>query len=339
MTVLSKPYDDKKRKQSMGFLFFSETNPMELIRNTTLAIDIKRNASLLKHSKKSTNDEDDHFLKDLAPRFQSTAETAFSMGVNLFSFQRAALVFPAAATGSLVGAISMSCVPMIAPFNTPPVAYNAWVQNKRAVAFQRSLMYLCVLQGGMAMFKFFSGNLIGGFFDAMIAGTGIYAASPEGVTMLPSYLVFAGFNGAMDFLQLFQMYHGQLPIYLLPFQYPAFRPLLLLLGCYFTYEFHKELTAVFRGYGCCGPQDSFFVQLMGADFWGTPPGCQEAEERRQETSGQPQGFSRSGAGPQNWGSGMLGSGMDGPVGDPQAPRRPSFAPFGGEGRRLGHDQA
>ncbi len=52
----------------------------------------------------------------------------------------------------------------------------------------------------------------------MIAGVGIYSASPEGVTMLPTYLTFAGFNGGMDLLQLIQMYQGVMPIYLLPFQ-------------------------------------------------------------------------------------------------------------------------
>ena len=46
----------------------------------------------------------------------------------------------------------------------------------------------------------------------MIPQTGVYAASPEGVTMLPTYLVFAGFNGVMDLLQLMQMYHGMLPL-------------------------------------------------------------------------------------------------------------------------------
>ncbi len=61
-------------------------------------------------------------------------------------------------------------------------------------------------------FSFFGGNLIGGFFDAMIAGVGMYSASPEGVTMLPTYLIFAGFNGGMDLLQLIQMYHGVLPM-------------------------------------------------------------------------------------------------------------------------------
>ena len=50
-----------------------------------------------------------------------------------------------------------------------------------------------------------------------------------------------------------------LPRYLLPFQYPAFRPQMLLLGCWFTWEFHKELSAVYRGYDCAGPQDTYFV--------------------------------------------------------------------------------
>mmetsp|Transcript_4882 Transcript_4882/g.12100 ORF Transcript_4882/g.12100 Transcript_4882/m.12100 type:complete len:407 (+) Transcript_4882:118-1338(+) len=255
--------------------------------------------------------------------------------------------------------ISMACVPIVAPFNTPPVAYAHWCRNKRAVAFQRSLFFLCVAQGGLAMAKFFAGNLIGGFFDAMIAGTGLYAAVPDGVTMLSTYLVFAGFNGVMDLLQLLQMYHGVIPLYLLPFQYPAFRPLLLLLGCYFTYEFHKELSAIFQGYGCAGAQDSYFVQAMSHDIWGPPPGCSEHEERlASDRVGGLGGDSGGRGGSSNWGSGILGgSGLMGMGGGglmggtasggsgaeatngPSAPlQQRRFAPFGGEGRRLGQDE-
>ncbi|CAD7943831.1 unnamed protein product [Amoebophrya sp. A25] len=244
--------------------------------------------------------------------------------------------------------VTMACVPLVAPFNTPPVAYNNWCQNKRAVAFQRSLFFLCAAQGGLAMAKFFAGNLIGGFFDAMIAGTGLYAATPEGVTMLPTYLCFAGFNGVMDLLQLLQSFHGVMPLYLLPFQYAAFRPELLLLGCYFTYELHKELQAIFCGYQCAGPQDTLFVKAMSHDIWGSPPGCSEHEARRVE---QGNGPSTLGSNTNtNWGSGTLGSALAGGQGagaagasgfsaEPQAPQPARrFSPFGGEGRRLGHEQ-
>ena len=48
---------------------------------------------------------------------------------------------------------------MVAPFNTPPVPYTHWRMNKRAVAFQRSLFFLCVAQGILAMAKFFMMNI------------------------------------------------------------------------------------------------------------------------------------------------------------------------------------
>ena len=91
-------------------------------------------------------------------------------------------------------------------------------------------MFLSIAQTTLAMAKFFTGNLVGGFFDVMISGTGMYAASADGHSMLSSYVVFAGFNGVMDMLQLLQAYHGHLPLYLLPFQPPALRPQMLLLG-------------------------------------------------------------------------------------------------------------
>lgn len=246
-----------------------------------------------------------------------------------------------AAVGTLLaGGASMplltSCVPIVAPFNTPPVPLESWIGNKRACAFQRSLMFLSCAQGLMALAKFFGGNLIGGFFDCMIAGVGIYACSPEGVTMLSTYMVFAGFNGVMDFMQVLQMYHGVLPIYLLPFQYPAFRPLLLFLGCYFTWEFHKELTAVWRGYNCAGPQDTLFVKLMSHDWWGQQPGTNEFQQQGDGSNiNTTQSISQRFT---NWGSGTVGTAQDAPAQQPmQQPVGQRFAPFGGEGRRLGEE--
>lgn len=76
---------------------------------------------------------------------------------------------------------------------------------------------------------------------------------------------------------------------------------------------------------------------MGHPAWGPPPGCSEAEERRLEQEGEPRTVSRDAVPQTSWGSGMLGAGaMDASAG-PQAPQQPArrFAPFGGEGRRLG----
>lgn len=111
-------------------------------------------------------------------------------------------------------------------------------------------------------------------------------------------------------------------------------------GCYFCYELHKELTAIYRGDGSHGAKDSFFVSLMSAEFWGPPPGCAAAEERRvslQEDrggngfgarmAGLGAGGSDGGANIPNWGSGT--------VGDNVGSRPANFNPFMGTGRRLG----
>ncbi|CAD7932206.1 unnamed protein product [Amoebophrya sp. A120] len=304
----------------------------------------KTTSSTSTNSKKTQTTEFPESPQQLAMRLIATAS------LNVATFWKWKLL--SISTGGLSNLfVQMSCVPIVAPFNTPPVGYVHWRTNKRAVAFQRSLFFLCVAQGGLAMAKFFAGNLIGGFFDAMIAGTGLYAACPDGVTMLSTYLVFAGFNGVMDMLQLLQTYHGMIPLYLLPFQYPAFRPILLLLGCYYTYEFHKELAAIFGGYGCAGSQDTYFVEAMSHKIWGNPPGCSEHEARLEE-SGTGSGFGNNPTGinsnpaPQNWGSGMLGGTGGGPAGgngianqsntaNVQMPQQRRFNPFGGEGRRLG----
>lgn len=199
------------------------------------------------------------------------------------------------------GMATMSCIPLMAPFSTPPVSLNDWMGNKRARAFQRALFGVCTLQGAMALWKFFSGDLVGGFFDTILSGVGMYCCTQDGLTMIPSFIIFAGFNGFMDMLQLLQKFHG-VPIYALPFHFAFLRPSLLFLALYLAWHFHKELSAAYYGYASDGPQDSWFVKCFGHDSWGGPIGTTNDNDT---------------------GTSLLGS------------SRPPFSPFGGSAFRLG----
>jgi len=167
--------------------------------------------------------------------------------------------------------VVMSCIPMMAPFRTPALPYDGWCHSKRARAFQRALFLLCSAHGTVALWRFCSGNLIGGFFDTLLAGCGMYASHPDGITFLPQFLMFAAFNGFMDFLQILQALHGVPIMYV--FLHPAFiRPLMLSLECYIAWNFHKEITACYLGIPSDGPDDSYFVKCFGSDIWSSLPG-------------------------------------------------------------------
>lgn len=209
-----------------------------------------------------------------------------------------------AASNPIVSAVQMACVPLVAPFTTPQVPVESWAHKPRARAYQRALFLACTIQGGMALFKFFSGDLIGGFFDTLLAACGMYAATPDGVTLLPTFTVFAAFNGFMDLLQMIQALHGT-PLIFVVLHKAFLRPALLFTACYFAYQFHKELVAAIMGYPAAS-EESFFVKIFGSDAWGPPIGATLRP-----------------------GTNVLADG------DPEPAPRLNFAMFTGEGRRLG----
>lgn len=132
--------------------------------------------------------------------------------------------------------------------------------NKRAVAFCRGVALASSAQGVLAVMKFGGGDLVGGFFDGIMAGLGLWSTREDGVQMLPSYILFSGFNGVIYLLQVVQDGSGLGAIV---------RPVVCLTGAYLGWQFLKELQSLSSGYSTSGPsdgdQDSWFVKFMNGD--------------------------------------------------------------------------
>lgn len=187
--------------------------------------------------------------------------------------------------------------------------------NKRARAFHRCCVIAVYVQGAFAIFKFASGNLIGGIYDGLNTAMGAYAIQPEGLRFFPTYLTISGFNGLIGCFQIFQAYNG-VPLQFIP-KLSILPPILGLLSAYWGWQFCREVKAIAVGLPGLGRQDTCFVRFMGGDWCSpfstlspTPPapqGAAEPSDRRDEEDAS--------------GSGRLHAG--------------GFRMFGGDGHRLG----
>lgn len=192
--------------------------------------------------------------------------------------------------------VSMSCMPLIVPFQVPHMTPDTWMHNARARAFHRCCTIGVCIQGAFAVVKFAKGNLIGGVYDGIQAGMGAYALSAggDGVTFFPTYLTICGFNGVLNVFQVFQNYNG-LPLQLIP-KMAILPPAVSLLCTYWGWQFCREVRAIAVGLPGYGPQDTCFVRCMGGSWWPTALGFSgdaDDEPGRVDT----QGFTRySGSG-------------------------------------------
>jgi len=234
-------------------------------------------------------------------------------GVQLppFEYAHIALLLPAAvaAHGGLLvsGGAACACMPLSAPFRVPQVSPETWMANKRARAFHRCCVIGVYTQGGLALFKFAGGDLVGGLYMAIQAAMGAYAITPDGTSFMPSYLMISGFNGVLGAVQLLQSFQG-VPLHNIPFL-AALPPVVSILSCYWGWQFCRELRAIGTGMNCDGPQDSLWVQFMGTDAWpisALSPTLDSGERER------------------NGGESVIG-----------APAATRFSAFGGNGHRLG----
>lgn len=247
-----------------------------------------------------------------AVRFDSIA------GVRLPSFEYAnlALLLPAAmaAHGGLLspaGAVC-ACLPIMAPFSVPQVSAESWVANKRARAFHRCCALSVLAQGTLAICKFGSGDLVGGTFLALQTAFGAYSVTPDGIRVMPSYIVLSGLNGVLGLIQVYQTFHGSgVPLSHLP-MLTTLPPTLALLTVYWGWQFCRELQAIGLGMAGDGPQDTYWVNLLGADIWPLSSLSPTLEPRRATERDRQ--------------SVVLGSGGG------AAPR---FSTFQGNGQRLG----
>lgn len=179
--------------------------------------------------------------------------------------------------------VAPCCMPLPVFFSVPVVHPDTWLANKRARAFHRATVVCVYTQGVLALLRFARGDLIGGLYDAVMAGIGMYATDPEGIRLIPSYVMMCGFNGVLGLLQIIQQMHG-VPIFALPLTL-VLPPIVALCGAYCGWQFAVELNAIGGGGADSGrPQDSCFVRFMGADWW---PSSVTAPRREEEgpTSG------------------------------------------------------
>lgn len=224
--------------------------------------------------------------------------------------QYAAMVLPglvASHHGLLGGAaagVAPACMPLPVLFSVPYVSPDSWLASKRARAFHRCCIICVYLQGGFALFKFARGDLIGGVYDAVQCAIGAYAIEPEGLRLMPSYIMMSGFNGLLGAMQVLQTYNGA-PIHMLP-MLAVLPPLVSLSAAYFGWQFVKEVQAIGSGMNGDGPQDGCFVSLMAGDWW-----------------------------PSSMGPSVSQAGVADPTGASETGPRSRFNPFAGDGHRLG----
>jgi len=190
--------------------------------------------------------------------------------LSLFILQHVASLMPSALAvhyGFLAGSplVAPSCMPLPVLFSVPGVGPDAWLSNKRALAFHRCCVGFVYAQGAFSLLKFVRGDLIGGIYDAVMCGTGAYALDPDGIRLMPSYIMICGFNGLLGLVQVLQQFQGA-PIHYLPFAV-ILPPLVACAAAYCGWEFCREIRAIAAGLHGEGCQDSCFVRFMAADWW------------------------------------------------------------------------
>jgi len=159
-----------------------------------------------------------------------------------------------------------SCVPIIVPVDMPLVTPGAWLGDRRARAFHRCCAVTTFTQTMLAAVKFLSGNLVGGVYDLIVGGMGVYAVQQGDNQMLASYVVVSGFAGVISVLGLIQTYPFPIPVgALVP-------PVISLLSAYFGWEFCRAVKALVAGTDV--PQETWLIRVMGSDTtpaaWLTP---------------------------------------------------------------------
>eukprot|EP00392_Amoebophrya_sp_AT5.2_P003833 g3838.t1 len=146
---------------------------------------------------------------------------------------------------------SMACIPVIVPFSMPyENIVDFFPLSDRATKFQKTLVVLTMTQGTLSLVQLLLGDLLGGFLGGVMAATGSYATSPQGIPWLPTYTVLSFLNGSVGALGLmekvvfskfaFLSFANPLPINLVH-AVVLFAPLCSFAGVYYAHGFLKEL--------------------------------------------------------------------------------------------------
>lgn len=166
--------------------------------------------------------------------------------------------------GGNPGVVTTACIPIAVPFSVPQVHCDVWSADKRALAFHRAVTVLVYVQGGVAVLRFCSGDLVGGALQGLQTALGVYAIGPDGMQFFPSYLMMSGFNGLLGGLGVVQNFAG-VPFGAIPLM-PIVSPAVSLATAYCGWQFCQEVYAISAG-GELGEQNSCFVKMMTPAWW------------------------------------------------------------------------
>lgn len=147
----------------------------------------------------------------------------------------------------------MACLPILVPgwssssAGTPEEGSGL---SLRAQALQRGLTGTCFVQASIATLQFAMSDAIGGLIGCTIAMLGLQAASPQGVRLLPSYIVLAFCNGTMQVLLGIELASAQgllftkvVPVSL-KLAVALGSPVVMFLGLSVAWHLHCELRAL-----------------------------------------------------------------------------------------------
>ena len=143
--------------------------------------------------------------------------------------------------GSAAGVVT-SCVPIIVPIDTPlswldPRLFGLLSETPKKCAGR--ITTVGGIQISLAMAEVFLGDPVRGLADLIQGGFGLYVVTPEGLSSMPTYILWAGFSGMLTLSHLQELY--MLPKrHTLLLKYctisSAVQPLLCLLGCYYGWN-------------------------------------------------------------------------------------------------------
>jgi len=198
----------------------------------------------------------------------ASASTSKKSAVRIGTFKEASpqmLAALASAASSLGGMdaiagmpsdVSMACIPFLAPGwgnedDRRPNANDPDGLSERARNLQRGLAATCFAQATCATLQFALNDGISGLIGCAIATMGLQASSPSGYRFLPSYIVLAFSNGAMQVLigteiaaKAQALAHGATGAAKLGACVAFASPALMFLGLAMAWHLHVELRAI-----------------------------------------------------------------------------------------------
>ena len=143
--------------------------------------------------------------------------------------------------GSAAGVVT-SCVPIIIPIDAPlswldPRLFSLLSETPKKCAGR--ITTVGGIQISLAMAEVFLGDPVRGMSDLLQGGFGLYIVTPEGLSSMPTYILWSGFSGLLTLGRLQELYllPKRTSILMKYFTISsAVQPLLCLVGCYYGWQ-------------------------------------------------------------------------------------------------------